>query len=90
MFSFLGWLIIGLVAGLLARAIMPGRQPMGLFMTMVLGCVGSFVGGLLSSILFGVDPGQATIHAAGLIGSTIGAFITLALYVRMNAPRTPI
>ena len=90
MFAFMWWCLIGLVAGLLARAIMPGRQPMGLLLTMVLGLVGSLVGGFLSSLLFGVDPGQATVHAAGLIGSTIGAVIALAVYLRLAAPRTPI
>jgi uncharacterized membrane protein YeaQ/YmgE (transglycosylase-associated protein family) len=52
MFAFLWWLIIGLVAGALARLLIPGRQPMGMLMTMVLGLVGSVVGGLISSVVF--------------------------------------
>ena len=45
--GFIGWLIVGLIAGALARLLVPGRQPMGIFMTMVLGLIGSFVGGAI-------------------------------------------
>lgn len=87
MFSFIGWLIIGLVAGALARLLMPGRQPMGLFMTMVLGLVGSLIGGVISTVLFGYDPRDPGFHAGGLIMSTIGAILTLIL-VQRTARRT--
>jgi uncharacterized membrane protein YeaQ/YmgE (transglycosylase-associated protein family) len=72
--AIIGFLIIGLIAGLLARAILPGRDPMGLLATMVLGCVGSFVGGFLTKALFN-DDGRV-----GLIGSVIGAIIVLAIW----------
>ena len=49
--SILVFLIVGLVAGLIARALVPGRQSMGWIMTMLLGIVGSFVGGLLVSLV---------------------------------------
>jgi len=79
MFAFIGWMIVGLVAGALARLLMPGRQPMGLFLTMVLGLVGSLIGGFISSLIFGYDPRDPGIHAGGLIMSTIGAILTLAV-----------
>lgn len=87
MLSFIGWMIVGLVAGALARLLVPGRQSMGLFLTMVLGLVGSLVGGFLSTLLFGYDPRDPGIHAGGLIMSTIGAILTLAL-VQAGARRT--
>ena len=81
MFAFLGWLIIGLVAGALARLLVPGRQPMGLFMTVLLGLIGSVVGGFVSSLIFGHDPMDPGFHPAGLIMSTVGAIAALALYL---------
>lgn len=82
MFAFLGWLIIGLVAGALARLMVPGRQPMGIFMTMLLGLIGSIIGGFVSSMIFGYDPMDPGFHPGGLIMSTLGAILALALYVR--------
>jgi len=87
MFAFIWWMIIGLVAGALARFLVPGRQPMGMLMTMILGMIGSLVGGFISSLLFRYDPMQPTIHAAGLIMSTVGAVVILLLYVAFTRPR---
>jgi len=76
--SLIAFLIIGLLAGLLARALMPGPQPMGLLATMALGCAGSFIGGMIGSFLsFGGS--WLDFHPAGLIWSTLGALILLAL-----------
>ncbi|MCA1691742.1 MAG: GlsB/YeaQ/YmgE family stress response membrane protein [Acidimicrobiales bacterium] len=71
----IGLLLIGLIAGFLARALVPGRDPMGIVATIVLGVVGSFVGGFLARLLFN---DQET--TAGLIGSVIGAVIVLLIY----------
>lgn len=89
MFSFIGWMIIGLIAGALARFLVPGRQPMGLFVTMILGLVGSLLGGMLSAFLFGYDPRDPGFHAGGLIMSTIGAILLLMVYLRVanSSPR---
>lgn len=83
MLGFIWWMIIGLVAGALARLLVPGRQPMGMFITMVLGLIGSLVGGMISALLFGQDPMQPGFHAGGLIMSTIGAILALVIYLRM-------
>ena len=80
MLGFLWWIIIGLIAGLLGRLLMPGPQPMGWLLTIVLGLVGSIVGGFISSSVFGTDPMEPGFHAGGLVMSTIGAVIVLALY----------
>jgi len=87
MLGFIWWIIIGLVAGLLARMLIPGRQPMGWLLTIVLGLVGSLVGGFLSSLIFGSDPMNPGFQASGLIMSTIGAAIVLGLYLAFNKRR---
>jgi uncharacterized membrane protein YeaQ/YmgE (transglycosylase-associated protein family) len=89
MFAFIGWLIIGVIAGGLARLLTPGRQPMGLLTTMVLGLIGSVVGGFLSSLIFGYDPADPGFHPAGLVMSTIGAIIVLVLYVKFTPRAVP-
>jgi uncharacterized membrane protein YeaQ/YmgE (transglycosylase-associated protein family) len=87
MFGFIGWLIIGLIAGALARLLVPGRQPMGLFMTMLLGLIGSIAGGFISSLIFGYDPTDPGFHPGGLIMSTLGAIAALAVYIRTSRHR---
>jgi uncharacterized membrane protein YeaQ/YmgE (transglycosylase-associated protein family) len=79
--GFLWWLIIGLIAGGLARLIVPGKHPMGLLMTMILGLVGSVVGGLISTAIFGYSAADPGFHTGGLIMSIIGAVIVLGIYV---------
>lgn len=71
------WLIFGFIVGAIARALFPGPQPMGFFATAGLGVLGSFVGGLLGNMLYGLP--ILTFHAAGLIGSVIGALIVMAI-----------
>ncbi len=71
--SIIGWLLLGLVAGALARLLVPGRDPMGWVGTIVLGIVGSLVGGFLADALFDDQ-------AVGLVGSVIGAVIVLLIY----------
>ena len=87
MLSLLWLLVIGLVAGLLARAIVPGKDSMGWLATVVLGLVSSVVGGLLLGLLPGGlrDRGFGP---AGLIGSVIGAVVVLFVYNRLAARRS--
>jgi uncharacterized membrane protein YeaQ/YmgE (transglycosylase-associated protein family) len=76
----LGLIIVGLIAGALARLLVPGRDPMGLLATIVLGIVGSFVGGFLADVLFRDDAEDLGLHPVGIIGSVIGAIIVLLIY----------
>ena len=76
--SIIGWIVFGLVVGVIARFLLPGEQPMGLFMTILLGVAGSFVGGYLGTMFHG-GPMDAS-HPAGWIGSIIGAFLLLFGY----------
>lgn len=73
-------IVIGIVAGYLARLLVPGKDPMGFFGTMALGIVGSFVGGFLGYILFDKDFGEGALQASGVIGSIIGAIVALLVW----------
>jgi len=75
--SILAFIILGIVAGFLARALMPGRQPMGIIGTAALGMVGSLLGGFIGNLVSGER--AFDLEAAGLIGSIIGSFIVLAI-----------
>jgi uncharacterized membrane protein YeaQ/YmgE (transglycosylase-associated protein family) len=70
-------IVVGLVAGLIARALVPGRQAMGVVATMLLGIVGSFVGGLLGSLFSGGD--LLALRPSGLIWSIIGSVVVLLI-----------
>ncbi|HET6974006.1 MAG TPA: GlsB/YeaQ/YmgE family stress response membrane protein [Pyrinomonadaceae bacterium] len=78
MMNFIWWLIIGLIAGALARLIMPGRDAMGIIATIILGIVGSLVGGLVSMAIWGNN--TAGFQPAGLLLSILGAIIVLWIY----------
>lgn len=85
MLGFLiGLVIIGLIAGFLARALVPGSDPMGVGGTTLLGIVGSFVGGFLADTLFRPDAEDVGFGPVGLIGSTIGAILCLLVYRAAN------
>jgi uncharacterized membrane protein YeaQ/YmgE (transglycosylase-associated protein family) len=73
---FLWMCIIGLIAGALAKLIMPGKDPGGILITMLLGIAGSIVAGFLGRLLGWYEPGDG----AGLIMSILGAILILAIY----------
>ena len=73
-------IIIGAIAGFIARAIVPGPDPIGVVGTIVLGIVGSFIGGFLGALLFGKDALSGLLQPSGIIGSIIGAIIALLVY----------
>ena len=78
------FLVIGLVAGFLARLLVPGPDPMGWLGTLALGLVGSFVGGTLAALVFG---GTLEVSASGLVGSVVGAVIVLLIWRSMGGRR---
>ncbi|HEX9003802.1 MAG TPA: GlsB/YeaQ/YmgE family stress response membrane protein [Blastocatellia bacterium] len=82
LFELIWTVIIGVVIGFVARFVLPGKDPMGLIMTAILGIAGSFVGTFLGRMLFGRSS-----YSAGFIMSVIGAVILLLLY-RMIAKRS--
>ena len=82
--SIIGTLIIGFFAGLIAKLLMPGRDPAGFIITIVLGVGGAFLATWLGQELGWYQPGQT----AGFFGAVVGAIIILAIY-RVFAPRRP-
>ena len=82
--SILGFLIVGFIVGLVARALVSGRGPKGLVATTVLGVVGSFVGGFLAYLIFDHDVANGPVQPSGLLGSLIGAVLVLLVYRRVR------
>jgi uncharacterized membrane protein YeaQ/YmgE (transglycosylase-associated protein family) len=81
-------LIVGLIAGAIARLVVPGKQHVSILGTIVLGVVGSLVGGFLGYVLFHKDASDGFLQPAGLIGSIIGAIIVLLIWIRAASHRT--
>ena len=79
--EIIGAIVLGIVAGFLARALLPGKQSMGLLMTMLLGIAGAFVGYLIFTELLGIGD-EDKFDIGGLIGAVIGAMILLFIYER--------
>ena len=84
----LGWIVFGLVAGAIARFLMPGRQPMGIILTIILGIVGSFVGGAIGNTFNGAAITEPT--PSGWLGSILGAFLVLLVFGLVSKNRTTV
>lgn len=80
-------IIVGLIAGALARLLVPGRDPMGILGTIVLGVVGSFIGGFIGYVIFHKDSQDGFFQPSGLIGSIVGAIIALLIYRKVGGNR---
>lgn len=80
-------LFVGVIAGALARLLVPGPDPMSLAGTWLLGVVGSFVGGFLGYLLFGSDIEDGAVQVSGLIGSVLGAVVVLLIYNAVSGRR---
>ena len=78
--TIFGFIIVGIVAGFLARLIVPGRDPMGFVATVLLGIVGAFVGGFLADALFDDE-------SIGWFGATVGAVIVLLVWNAVTGSR---
>jgi len=79
--------VVGIIAGFLARLLVPGRDPMGFWATVLLGVVGSFIGGFLGYVIFGHDLDDGAIQASGIFGSIVGAVIALLIYRAITRSR---
>jgi len=85
MVGILGWILFGLVVGIIAKLVMPGRDPGGIIVTMLLGIVGAVLGGFLGRTLGFYGPNQS----AGWLMSILGAVVVLLLYrMLVRRPRT--
>ena len=83
MFGILGWIVFGLVVGIIAKFLMPGRDPGGIVVTMLLGIVGAVLGGYIGRAMGLYGPNEA----AGFLMSLLGAVVLLVVY-RLFARRT--
>ncbi len=81
-------IVVGLIAGALARLLVPGKQDIGILPTIVLGIIGSFIGGFLGYVIFHKNSSDGFFQPAGLVGSIIGAVIALLIYTRMGSRHT--
>jgi uncharacterized membrane protein YeaQ/YmgE (transglycosylase-associated protein family) len=86
LWAILTWVVFGIICGALARLLVPGRQPMSLFMTMLLGIAGSFAGGFIGYLLIGGEP----LQASGFLLSLLGAVVVLlaSIYAGRSDTRT--
>ena len=75
--NLIGWAVFGLIAGAIARLLVPGKQSMGIIMTMILGIVGSMVGGFVWALLFN---GGNYAGGANWIGSILGGVLVLVIF----------
>jgi uncharacterized membrane protein YeaQ/YmgE (transglycosylase-associated protein family) len=82
--GIIAWIVVGLIAGALAKLIMPGDDPGGIIVTILLGIVGAFVGGFIVNLLGGA--GVSGFNLWSIVVATLGAIILLAVY-RMVAGR---
>jgi uncharacterized membrane protein YeaQ/YmgE (transglycosylase-associated protein family) len=88
MFGFILFLlVVGLIGGFVARAIVPGRDSMSVGGTILLGIVGSFIGGFIGYVLFRNDANAGAFQASGIIGSIVGSVIALLVYRAANGRR---
>jgi uncharacterized membrane protein YeaQ/YmgE (transglycosylase-associated protein family) len=78
--GILGWIVLGLLAGAIAKAILPGNDPGGIIVTMIIGIVGALLGGFLGKALFGVDTLDEFFDISTWLTAIVGAIILLLIY----------
>lgn len=81
--GFLGWIVIGIVAGVLGKLIMPGKDPGGFIVTILLGIAGALLAGFVGQAVGFYGPGEG----AGWIAATLGAIVLLAIYRMVKGRR---
>ena len=86
--GILAWIILGLIAGAIAKAIMPGRDPGGFIVTALIGIVGAVIGGFLGNMLFGIG-GVSGVDIRSILIAVVGALVLLWIY-RMATGRRAI
>ncbi|MFL4497155.1 GlsB/YeaQ/YmgE family stress response membrane protein [Streptomyces sp. VTCC 41912] len=78
--GIIAWALIGLIAGAIAKALMPGKDPGGCLITMLIGIVGGLLGGWLGKVIFGVHSINGFFHLSTWIAAIVGSVIVLLLY----------
>ncbi|MEU8435457.1 GlsB/YeaQ/YmgE family stress response membrane protein [Streptomyces sp. NPDC029216] len=78
--SIIGWIVLGLLAGIIAKAIMPGRDPGGCVVTILIGIAGALLGGWLGKVIFHVESIDGFFQLSTWIAAIVGALILLGVY----------
>jgi uncharacterized membrane protein YeaQ/YmgE (transglycosylase-associated protein family) len=78
--GILGWIVLGLLAGAIAKTILPGDDPGGIIVTMIIGIVGALLGGFLAQLIFDVDSLDNFFDWSTWLTAIVGAIILLLLY----------
>src|SRR5215213_478766 len=78
--GILAWIVLGLLAGAIAKALMPGKDPGGIIVTMLIGIAGGLLGGFLRKVIFGVDSIDGFFDLSTWVAAIVGSVILLALY----------
>ena len=87
--GIIAFIILGLLAGLIAKAILPGDDPGGLIVTTIIGVVGAILGGFLAGVLFDADPMDEFFDISSWLTAIVGALILLVIY-RLVVDRRPV
>ena len=87
--GIIAFIILGLLAGIIAKAILPGDDPGGLIVTTIIGVVGAILGGLLAGVLFDADPLDEFFDISTWLTAIVGAIILLIIY-RLVVGRRPV
>ncbi|MEU9305815.1 GlsB/YeaQ/YmgE family stress response membrane protein [Streptomyces sp. NPDC048269] len=78
--GILAWILLGLLAGIIAKFLMPGKDPGGIIITMLIGIAGGLLGGWLGKVIFGVDSVDGFFELSTWIAAIVGSLILLAVY----------
>ena len=78
--GILGWILLGLIAGFIAKRILPGDDPGGVIVTLIIGIVGALLGGFLASVLFDADPLDEFFDISTWLTAIVGAIVLLIIY----------
>lgn len=85
--GIIAWILIGLLAGMIAKLLMPGKDPGGIIITMLIGIVGGLLGGWLGKVIFGVDSIDGFFDLSTWVAAIVGSLILLVLYRLISGSR---
>ncbi len=88
--GIIAFIILGLLAGWIAKALLPGEDPGGLILTTIVGVVGAILGGFLAGALFGADPLDEFFDISSWLTAIVGAIILLVIYRMVAGSRRPV
>ncbi|MFJ6718606.1 MULTISPECIES: GlsB/YeaQ/YmgE family stress response membrane protein [unclassified Streptomyces] len=78
--GIIGWIVLGLLAGIIAKVLMPGRDPGGFILTILIGIAGALLGGWLGKVIFGVDSVDGFFELSTWIAAIVGSLVLLVVY----------